>query len=280
MLGMVIGSFGNIVLDYIFIFPLQLGMLGAALATVTAPAVGLSLMIHYWLKHSRNLKLKMPTTFFKEWLDIIRLGSAAFITDFSNGLVILLFNLTILGIAGNIGVAAYGVVANMALVIVAVYIGIGQGIQPLISESFGKKREEDLKRILRWTILLTLGMGALTYTGGVIFAPSIMDVFNSEGDPTMSRLGIEGIRVYFSAFLLMGINITMGAFFAAVSLSKPSIRISLLRGVFLIIPLVFILPRWMEMLGVWLVVPIVELITVFVVIGYLRYYSKKVLQQS
>lgn len=275
MLGMVIGSFGNIVLDYVFIFILQMGMLGAALATVTAPAVGLLLMVYYWLKHSENLRLKMPTVFLKEWKEILSLGSAAFITDFSNGLVILLFNLTIVGIAGNIGVAAYGVVANIALVIVAVYIGMGQGIQPLISASFGKNREEDLKKILKWTVILTFGMGVITYGLGFVFAPSIMEIFNSEGDPTMSLLGIEGIRIYFAAFIFMGINITMGAFFAAVSLAKPAIRISLLRGIILIVPLVLLLPRWMGMFGVWLVVPLVELITLGFIIGYLRYFFKK-----
>ncbi len=277
MLGMVIGSFGNIVLDYIFIFPLQLGMLGAALATVTAPAVGLILMIHYWRKHSVHLRLKRPGGFLTDWKEMIRLGFSAFVTDFSNGLVILLFNLTILGIAGNMGVAAYGVVANIALVIVAIYIGMGQGIQPLVSQAFGEKRIEDLKRILKWTVAVTLGMGILTYAGGAIFAPGILRVFNSEGDPAMSRLGVEGIRVYFLAFPFMGINITLGAFFAAVSLGKPSIRISLLRGMLLMIPLVLILPRWLEMLGVWLVVPIVELITLGVVMGYLRYYLKHIL---
>ncbi len=275
MLGMIIGSFGNILLDYIFIFPLQMGMLGAALATVTAPAVGLTLMIYYWLKHSKNLKLKMPTLFLKEWFGIISLGSSAFITDFSNGLVILLFNLTIVGISGNIGVAAYGVVANIALVIVAVYIGLGQGIQPLISESFANNQGADLKKILRWTVLITLSIGMITYGLGFVFAPGIMEIFNSESDPLMSRLGIEGIRVYFAAFVFMGINITMGAFFAAVSLAKPAIRISLLRGIFLMIPMVFLLPRWMGMLGVWLVVPIVELITIIFVIGYLRYFFMK-----
>ena len=275
MLGMIIGSFGNIVLDYVFIFPLQMGMLGAALATVTAPAVGLSLMIYYWLKHSENLRLKFPENFLKEWREIISLGSAAFVTDFSNGLVILLFNLAIVGISGNIGVAAYGVVANIALVIVAVYIGMGQGIQPLISESFGKNREEDLKKILRWTVIITFGMGVITYGLGFAFAPLIMEIFNSDSDPTMSRLGVEGIRIYFASFIFMGVNITMGAFFAAVSLAKPAIRISLLRGIFLIIPLVFLLPRWLDMIGVWLVVPFVELITLIFVIGYLRYFLQR-----
>jgi putative MATE family efflux protein len=274
MLAMIIGSFGNIILDYIFIYPLQLGMLGAALATVTAPAVGLSLMVYYWLKHSKALKLKKPTNFLKEWGAIISLGSAAFITDFSNGLVILLFNLTIVGIAGNIGVAAYSVVANIALVIVAVYIGMGQGIQPLISESFGKNRTEDLQRILRWTVFITFGIGLLTFGLGFVSAPKIMEVFNSERDPTMSRLGIEGIRIYFSAFIFMGINITMGAFFAAVSLAKAAIRISFLRGIFLVVPLVFLLPQWMGMVGVWLVVPIVEIITLLFVLGYLRCFIK------
>lgn len=275
MLGMVIGSFGNILLDYIFIFPLQMGMLGAALATVTAPGVGLSLMIHYWLKHSKNLKLRKPKMFIKPWRAVIDLGSAAFITDFSNGLVILLFNLTIVNIAGNIGVAAYGVVANIALVIVAVYIGMGQGIQPLVSESFGKNQKRDLKRILQWTVLLAFGMGVAIYALGFLFAPRIMEVFNSENDPVMSRLGIEGIRVYFGAFVFMGMNITMGAFFAAVSMAKSAIRISLLRGVLLMVPMILLMPRWMGMLGVWLVVPLVELITFIFVLGYLRYFFRQ-----
>lgn len=278
MTGMIIGSFGNIILDYIFIFPLQLGMLGAAMATVTAPAIGLMVMVYYWVKHSKNLKLTKPSKIFNEGKVILSLGFSAFITDFSNGLVILLFNLTIIGIAGNIGVAAYGVVANIALVIVAIFIGMGQGIQPLISESFGKKRDDDLKRILKWTMMITFGIGVITYSLGFFFAPEILAIFNQDGDLQMSRLGITGIRIYFSAFIIMGINITMGAFFAAVSLAKPSIRISLLRGVFLIIPLILILPRLFDMRGVWLVIPFVELITLFFVIGYLRYFFKRAIR--
>ncbi|MDZ7543988.1 MATE family efflux transporter, partial [Clostridium perfringens] len=121
MIAMLLGSFSNIILDYVFIFPLKLGMFGAAFATGLAPIFSLIVLSIHLIKKKNNFKLikcKINRRYIK---NIISLGVPSFITEFSSGIIMLVFNFTILNIAENIGVAAYGIMANLALIVVAIF---------------------------------------------------------------------------------------------------------------------------------------------------------------
>lgn len=148
MYAMLVGSLSNIILDYIFIFifPLQLGILGTVFATGLSPIISILILSLPPIKRKNqfhftiNLKIK-PNI--KIALNTLSLGFPSLVTEVSCGIVIIVFNMIILNLIGNIGVAAYGIVANLSLVVVAVYTGIAQGIQPLISKSY---RSNDIKK--------------------------------------------------------------------------------------------------------------------------------------
>lgn len=116
MIAMVTGSVTNIILDYIFMFPLDMGMFGAALATGLAPIASMSVLSVHFISKSNSFNLTKIKIKVNSIIDILGLGLSAFITEFSSAIVLIIFNLIILNIAGNIGVAAYGIVANLALV--------------------------------------------------------------------------------------------------------------------------------------------------------------------
>ena len=158
MNAMLLGSLLNIVLDYFFIFPLNMGMRGAALGTVLSPLASLLLLSIHWRSKKRQLQFLSFNWSFGELKDILSIGFPSFITEFSSGVVIFLFNKIILDLSGNAGVAAYSIIANIAYVGVAIFTGIGQGIQPLASLSFSKKDKKSILNVLICGMVLSFGI--------------------------------------------------------------------------------------------------------------------------
>ena len=147
MIGMICGSLTNVVLDYVFIFPLDMGLFGAALATGFSPAVSMCVMsLHVWRKKNGFAFCRVKEVA-KSGLLFCKLGISAFVNEFATGVVLTVFNLLILSISGNTGVAAYGVIANIALVGTAVYTGLSQGTQPLVSQYYGKRDHHSTRKL-------------------------------------------------------------------------------------------------------------------------------------
>lgn len=206
---MVTGTLTNIALDYIFIYPLNLGMLGAALATGISPLVGMVLaLILYVLPKKVNFHLCRCKLSPSLMVHCCGLGTSSFIGEISTSVVIIVSNLVILGLAGDIGVAAYGVIANLTCVVVAIFNGVIQGGQPLISNYYalGKRKEEH--QTLRLCIVTSVILGALWWISALLFAPQITAVFNSEHNATLAAIAIPGLRIYFAGFLLSGVNLS------------------------------------------------------------------------
>ena len=139
MIAMLVGSFSNIVFDYVFMFPFGMGMFGAAFATGLAPIISLVTISVHFVKRKNKFKYINTRIIKSTASDIVKLGLSAFITEVSSAVVLITFNLVILNIKGNLGVA------NIALVGIAVFTGIAQGIQPLISNSYGLKNNEEFR---------------------------------------------------------------------------------------------------------------------------------------
>ena len=203
---------------------------------------------------------------------IISLGVPSFITEVSSGLIILLFNFTILKISNNTGVAAYGIIANLALIVISIFTGIAQGIQPIISKSYGEGKIKNIRTIFKYGIITAIILGVGCYLFGLIFSEEIVNLFNSEGDKVLLSMAIGGINIYFSAFIFMGINIVTTSFFASINKPKESFAISMIRGLIIVIPLILLLPNFLGMTGVWLTIPLSEAITLFIsIIIYFKY---------
>ena len=272
MIAMTIGSLSNVILDYIFIYPFKLGMFGAALATGATPILSLLILSLHFIKKKNNFKLIKCKINFAYMKRIISLGVPSFITEVSSGLIILLFNFTILKISNNTGVAAYGIIANLALIVISIFTGIAQGIQPIISKSYGEGKIKNIRTSFKYGIITSIILGVGCYLSGLSFSEEIVNLFNSEGDKVLLSMAIEGINIYFSAFIFMGINIVTTSFFASINKPKESFAISMIRGLIIVIPLILLLPNFLGMTGVWLTIPLSEVITLFIsIIIYFKY---------
>lgn len=270
MTAMLVGSLTNIVLDYIFIYPMQLGMTGAALATATAPLVGMSILsMHFW-KKKNQFHLVKTRIHLKTAVDICRLGVSSLVAELSSGIVILVFNMLTLKFSGTIGLAAYSILANIALVLVAIFTGIGQGIQPIVSSHPGKNGAPVRHQVRRYALSTALLMAFIAYLVVFVFAVPIADLFNKDKNPLLTSMAAEGMRIYFVSLFFSGINMVSATYLSASDQPVPGFIISILRGLVLILPIAFLLAALLGMTGIWLCLPVTEAIVCIVTFFFLR----------
>ena len=163
------------------------------------------------------------------------------IAQLSSGIVMIVFNTIILKLEGNTGVAAYGVVANISLVIIAVYTGIAHGVQPLISTFYGVGNDRQTKTVLRYAVTTMLFVSAIVYLLIFIFAQPITSVFNSENNIGLQQIAVTELKLYFISTPFVGYNIILATFFTSIGKALPAHILSILRGLVLIIPMAFFL---------------------------------------
>lgn len=252
------GSLSNIVLDYVFMFPLGMGIFGAVFATGLSPVIGILLMSPHWMKKEKGFH---PVRMFLRAEPVGRtlsLGFPSLFAQLSSGIVMIVFNILILGISGNTGVAAYGVVANISLVVVSIHTGIAQGIQPLVSREYGKREERQARRFFRYGVVTMLALSVVLYLTLFVFAGPIARIFNSEGDPMLQQIAVAGLKLYFLATPFVGYNLILSTYFTSEEKAFPAQLTSLLRGLVLILPLAFLLSGAWGMTGIWLAFPATE----------------------
>jgi len=258
MLAMLVGSFSNILLDYIFMFPLKMGIFGAAFATSLAPLISIGVLLTH-LTRSGNLGNSSVRGGWHPVGDIFSLGISAFITEVSSAVVLITFNLVILQIKGNLGVAAYGIVANIALVAIAIFTGIAQGMQPLISKGYGSKDYQVVKKVLRYALTTSSLLAFLIYVGLYFNADSIIGIFNSQQNGDIAEIARTGLRIYFTGFFFVGLNIILAMYLSATENAKDAFIISISRGCIVIVPMVLLLSKVWDMVGVWFAFVLTEL---------------------
>lgn len=259
MTAMLVSSFSNIVLDYLFMFPLSMGMAGAALATGLSPVISLCILSAHFIRKKHSFHLRRCAFRFKTSLRIASLGISAFIGELASAISLIVFNLIILNLAGNTGVAAYGVVANIALIATAIFVGVSQGIQPLASKYYAQGDSLSVRFILHHALGLALLLAAGLYALVFFFAGPIVSLFNSEGNAQLAALAERGIRLYFPGYLFAGLNIVAAAFLSATTHAAKGMLVALFRSCIILVPLVFLLSVLFGMPGVWLSFPCTEL---------------------
>lgn len=257
MTAMLTGSFSNIILDYIFIFPCQMGLFGAVLATGLAPVISIFiLLIHFRREtHFRYIRERESTCL---TVSILALGVPSLVTEVASGVTMIVLNVIILGLQGNTGVAAYGVIANLSLVVVSIYTGLAQGMQPLVSTAYGKKKPQSVRLFLRYALITMFMISVVVYSGIYWFADPIAGAFNWAGNEPLQHMAVYGLKLYFTAMPFAGFNIVLAMYFTATEHPVPAQLISLLRGILLLLPVAFLLSALLEMTGVWLALTVTE----------------------
>ncbi|MDO4169391.1 MAG: MATE family efflux transporter [Lachnospiraceae bacterium] len=260
----------NIIGDYILMFPLGLGMTGAALATGISPIIGILVCSIHFLSKKNTLHFQFVAPSLRRLLYSCQLGASAFVGEISSGVTVAVLNGLILGLVGNVGIAAYGVVANVALVVMSVFNGISQGTQPLFSDYYGKGNTDSVKKIRKLAVV-TAFLFAVSFLILIQFgAESVVAVFNSDHNQNMAVYAESGLKIYFIGFLFAGFNIVGTGFLSATENAGWAFMISTLRGFIAVILCAIVLANLFAMTGVWLSFPAAECITLFVTVFVMR----------
>lgn len=261
MLAMLVGSATNVILDYLFMYPLNWGIFGAAFATALTPVTGVIICSAHWIFKKNQFHLTKKLLPVSEIRKLCGLGISAFINEFSSGIVLLVFNLLILQNAGNIGVAAYGVVANLALIVLAIFTGISQGVQPLLSRSYGEGNSTHVRSVYHQGLLVSTIVGLLVLLATFYFAPEMIQIFNQEQNTLLQSIAERGIKIYFVSFLFLGYNFITTAWFSATEFVSYSLKLSFFRGCIGVIAIAVLFSWLWGLDGIWLSIPVVELVT-------------------
>ena len=262
--AMVTGSCANILLDYIFIFPLGMGIFGAIFATGLAPVISMIILSAYGIAKKNQFHLVKEIQITKRISVILSSGIPSFLTEATSGIVMLLFNFIILRLTGNTGVAAFSIVTVVSLVVVAIYTGLSQGIQPVLSKNYGIQNQANVKAVLNYSIMTMLLLSGVIYSVIFFHASSIAFLFNSEKNRQLQEFAVTGLRLYFMACPFIGLNIVLSTYLASTEHPVPAQIISLSRGCILLIPIAFLLSTLFRMTGVWCAYPVTECCVSFI----------------
>lgn len=282
MTSVLIGAIANIILDPILIFVFDLGVQGAAIATITSQA--LSTIYVLWFLRSKHSDLKLKKRYFKLLPSIIGpcllLGLSPFVMQITESLLNICFNSSLLKYGGDTAVGAMAILSSVMQFSMLPLQGMTQGSQPIISFNFGAGKYERIKK----TFKLLLGV-SLTYSTIVwaisMFAPQLLaQMFTN--DPALIDYTCWALRIYMAMSLIFGAQIACQQTFIALGNAKTSLFLALLRKVFLLIPLIYILPNFFadRSFAVFLSEPVADTIAVMTTCVLFARYYKKVLKEE
>lgn len=284
MFATLFGSLFNIVFDYVLIFPCGLGILGAVLATGIAPVAGIVICGFHWILKKGPLRVAKADFKPKTVFSVLGLGLPSLVTEFAGGIVMIVFNSVILDLEGNVGVSAYSVVANIAFVVLSMYSGVAQGVQPLLSEAHGRKDLKAKDTLLKYSLLTVGVMSSVIYVFIAAFAPEITAIFNSENNVRLAEIASFGMIIYFIGSIFASGNAIFSTYFASIEKPIPSQAITILKGLVIIIPFIYLFSHFMDMTGVWLAYVLTELIVltmaVAIYILFRKRTKKKLLEEA
>ena len=270
MVATLSGSLFNVVFDYIFIFPMGLGLPGAALATAISPMLSIAVCSAHFIKKSNTITFVRKAPSVRLLVQSCQLGISGFVGELSSGVTTTVFNFLLLRLAGNVAVAAYGVVANFALVATAIFNGVAQGAQPLVSQCYGKNEMAGARKLLLLGCGTALGLAALLY--GIVFGYTdvLTALFNSENSALMAAYAHSGMRIYFVGYFFAGCNIVAAGYLGAVNRPAEASITSLCRGMVAIVVCSLVLSALFRMNGVWAAFPVSEAITLALTVFLLK----------
>ena len=275
MLSAVLTVGMNIILAPIFIFWLKWGIRGAAIATVLSQCVGM-----VWvLSHFRNPKSTVhfrQGTFRLRWKivsSIFSISMSPFLLNVCACLVTVLINIGLKRYGGDMAIGAFGILNRILILFVMLVMGLTQGMQPIVGYNYGAQQFERVKQTLKYGVIT----GGLITTAGFLagqFAPEIVSRMFTD-DAGLIALSVEGMRLATLVFPLVGIQIVVGNFFQSIGKAKLSIFLSLTRQLLFLAPCLLILPRFFELKGIWISLPVSDSLSFVTSMGVLYMFLRE-----
>lgn len=265
----------NMMLDFIFIYVFKMGVFGAALATGISQLIGGMVPLIYFIKPNKS-PLRLTKTRFekKAILQACANGSSEMLTNLSMSLVNMLFNMQLMKYAGADGVIAYGIIMYVGFIFTGTYLGYSIGTAPIISYHYGAKNTEELKNLLKKSIVL-IAIASITMTGmAEILSKLLASIFVSY-DLELLEITTRAIRLFSISYIISGFNIYSSSFFTALNNGVISAVISFLRTLVFQIAMIYILPTILGIDGIWLAVTFAEILSLIISIIFLISNRKK-----
>ncbi len=276
--GLVITLFAgctNMILDFVFIYILKWGVLGAGLATVLSQFVGAVIPLIYFLsKNSSYLRLTKPKFELKPILKSCGNGSSEMVTNLSLSLVNILYNLQLLKYIGDNGVAAYGIIMYVGFIFIGIYLGYSIGISPIIGYHYGAGNKKELKSLLKKSVKMLLFISIILTVLAILSANFLASIFVGY-DKDLLDLTTDALRLYSVSYIILWFNIFASSFFTALNDGLTSAIISFLRTLAIQILMLYIMPLLFDVTGLWLAVFASELISLFVSVFFIIKNKKK-----
>lgn len=256
MMTVVIGAVLNIVLDPILIFTLGMGVRGAALATVISQLASAVWTFSFLIGKKALLKIKIAKMHCRarRVKKIVVLGMAGFTMSITNSIVQMAYNMGLQNHGGDVYIGAMTIINSIREVIHMPIAGFSNGAQPVIGYNYGALRNDRVKSGIKWMSGTLTAYTLLAWLLVFLFPRFFIGIFSS--DPEIMRVGVTSMHIYFFGFFMMALQSSGQSTFTALGKSKQAIIFSIFRKVIIVTPLIFILPHWFGVNGVFLSEPI------------------------
>jgi putative MATE family efflux protein len=282
MVSMLIGAILNMILDPIYIFVFNLGIKGAALATITAQFCSFLYIIRYIYGKETSLKIELRhlNPYFSIIKEIIIVGLPSFARLSSGSISTLLVNQSLRFYGGDLAIIILGVIIKITRFLFMPMFGVVQGMQPIAGYNYGARQYSRVFEVLKLTIKVLLVLSSSLCLLMIIWPASVISIFTN--DVQVIQTGIPVMRLMLFSIPVLSIQMTGATLFQALGKAKPAIVFSLLRRVLLFIPLIIVLPRFTQLglLGVWLSYPIADIFSAIITWFFLRNEIQKIRKES
>lgn len=271
----VIAGVTNMVLDFLLVGVFQIGLAGAAFATVTSECIGGLFPILYFARKNSSL-LKLGRTHFngKIFLCACGNGSSELMTNLSSSIVNSLYNIQLMNLAGENGVAAFGTIMYVNFIFIAIFLGYSIGSAPLVSYHYGAGNHDELKNLFQKSLRLIGIWGLMLFILAQLIARPLAAIFVGY-DVDLFSMTQNGFRIYCIAYLINGFNIYGSSFFTALNNGLISAAISFLRTLVFQLTAVLLLPLLLGINGIWSAVAVAELLTLGLTVTFFVRNRKK-----
>lgn len=261
MLTMIIGAISNIILDPIFIFVFNMGIRGAAIATVIAQSFTFIWLLVYYLRGKSVMKLKLKNFIFDRsiTLETFAIGVSSFVRQVSASLMIAILNHSLAFYGGDIAITIYGILNRLSSFAILPAFGVAQGFQPIAGYSYGAKRYDRTKRSIFLASFFASGVTTFGFLVMFMFPKQLIGLFTR--DMILINMSILPLRYIVLAFPLVGFIAIAATLFQAIGKAFESFILSMARQIIFLIPLVIIMPRFIGLPGIWYSFPIADFLT-------------------
>lgn len=271
----VIAGVTNMVLDFLLVGVFQIGLAGAAFATVTSECIGGLFPILYFARKNSSL-LKLGRTHFNGQIFLCACGngSSELMTNLSSSIVNSLYNIQLMNLAGENGVAAFGTIMYVNFIFIAIFLGYSIGSAPLVSYHYGAGNHDELKNLFQKSLRLIGIWGLMLFILAQLIARPLAAIFVGY-DADLFSMTQNGFRIYCIAYLINGFNIYGSSFFTALNNGLISAAISFLRTLVFQLAAVLLLPLLLSINGIWSAVAVAELLTLGLTVTFFVRNRKK-----